>query len=96
MYPTIDHALGSLEPDDAHDDNLHVFDSEGRRLRIVLGADGRSISLIEMEKHPDHVRNLTCLLREFLSAAGVDEQWTTQASLNDLVSKATKECPAEY
>ena len=70
VYDSVEAAESAIEYDSAFDDQLHVYDSEGRKLKIVPNEDRRAAHLEEAEPIPSHGDLLLTILRKCLLRRG--------------------------
>ena len=88
FFATLEQALVGLEPDDASDTSIHVFDSEGRLLRLV--DRGCRVSIEDDESLPQQADTLQKILVEWFVIMGYSKEWCDAASLEELVAEGVR------
>lgn len=97
VYASVALAERSIEVNDAEDDQLHAFDSEGLLLRIVANEDGRGGAHLEAgEMSPHHRETLQAILRNFLVRLGEPASTVDVMTLENLIRAAYQMSPDPY
>ncbi len=87
VFASVEHAERYLEPIDVEENRCVAYDSEGRLLK--LRPTEPRITIESAEAVPSHSREVRDILIEFLEYLGHSREWLTQASLSELVEKAS-------
>ena len=99
VYNSVENAQLDLEAIDVNNDEYVGYDGRGRLLRLSTSKIKKPFLVffkvtiekvvIELaENNPTHASELRERLRKFFSHIGLPKDWTSQASLEDLVTKA--------
>lgn len=97
VYDSIESAEKSLDREDARDDHLHVFDSEGLLLKIIANAGLRGGAHLEAaEISPRHGDTLQTILKDFLVRLGEPKAVIDGMTLEKLISGAYDKSPDPY
>ena len=74
-----------LEPVDVENEEYVAFDSEGRKLDLIV--EGLRVAVREGEGQPSQRVRLEESLRSFFEAIGLEKSWYESASLSELIEK---------
>jgi hypothetical protein len=97
VYDSIEAAEESLERDDARDDQLHAFDSEGRLLKIIADRGLRGgAHLEEAEASVGHRQTLLTILKDFLVKMGLLKTNVESLALEELIRASYDKSPNPY
>lgn len=93
-FKTVAIAEQYIEPEDADDSAIRLYDSEGRKLSATGSFRPRQVRLSLVENEPDHIDELADALRQLLKYVG-EEDWARGASFEELVDKVASNYPTE-
>lgn len=96
VYDSVEAAERAIEFDDANDDQLHAYDSEGRKLKIVPNKDRRTAHLEEAEKVPTHGGLLLTILRDCLLRRGESQDLVDAMDRSALLKAIYERDPNPY